>query len=216
MHFVERGPEPDGLKAYRDRYTAKWEKYYPGRTGTKPSDAYWREFAGDLGEAFFGLCGYCEADCKGEVDHFRPKSRFPSRVYQWSNWVFSCHDCNHSKGGEWPKTGYVDPCARTRPLRPEEFFDFDLKTGEILPKRGLTPPRRQKAQTMLIDLKLNAFHHLKRRLRWIRVVAAVLAGDNPNDPGHKDFVQSVSARDYPLSSIARTFLTEEGYLAREI
>lgn len=216
MHFVDRGTEPDGLKKRRDNYTSKWEEYYTGRTGAKPSDDYWREFTEDLGQAFFSLCGYCEAECKGEVDHFRPKSRFPSRVYEWSNWVFACHDCNHSKGEKWPKSGYVDPCARIRSSRPEQYFDFDLKTGEILPKAGLTQRRRQRARAMIDDLKLNAFHHLKRRRTWIGAVARVLAGDDRNDPDHEEFVRNVSARDYPLSSITRAFLTEEGYRVGEI
>jgi len=211
MHCVDRGPELQRLKAYRDRYTTKWVEYYERGLGTKPGDSYWRGFQDDLGGVFSGLCGYCEAECKGEVDHFRPKSRFPRRVYEWSNWVYACHDCNHAKSEKWPKNGYVDPCARTRASRPERFFHFDLKTGEIIPNAGLTPARRHKAQSMIEDLKLNAFHHLRRRLRWIRLVAEVLGGENQNDPGHADFVQRISARDCPLSSVTRAFLAEQGY-----
>lgn len=212
MHFVARGPEPAGLKKYREKYTSDWVKYYEQGTGEKPGDDYWRRFHEKLGKAFSGLCGYCEADCKGEVDHFRPKSRFPKRVYQWSNWVFACHDCNNWKSEKWPKNGYVDPCARIRSSRPERFFDFDLKTGEIIPKGGLTHARRYKAQTMIEGLKLNAFHHLRRRMRWVWFVENVLQGENEDDPDHEDFVERVSARDCPLSSITRAFLVEQGYL----
>lgn len=35
----------------------------------------------DVRTVFFGLCAYCEELCKDEVEHFRPKSRFPERVY---------------------------------------------------------------------------------------------------------------------------------------
>jgi len=212
MHFVDHGPEPQRLKAYRDKYTTKWVDHYERRSGAKPSDSYWREFQTDLGGVFSGLCGYCEADCKGEVDHFRPKSRFPRRVYEWSNWVYACHDCNNSKSESWPKHGYVDPCARTRASRPEGFFDFDLKTGAMILRAGLTPARRKKAQGMIEDLKLNAVHHLKRRLIWICIVGKVLAGEDQSDPGHADFVQRFSARDCPLSSITRALLVEQGYL----
>ena len=211
MHYVDRGLEPRSLKRYADDYTPRWVEYYVRGKGSKPSDSYWRKFQEDLSKPFSGLCGYCETECKGEVDHFRPKSRFPQRVYDWSNWVFSCHDCNHSKGGEWPRGGYVDPCARIRSSRPEQFFDFDLKTGEIIPKFGLTGRRWDRARIMIEDLKLNAFHHLRARLNWISMVLEVLKGENEEDPGHEDFVQRVSTKDNQFSSITRVLLAKHGY-----
>jgi hypothetical protein len=129
------------------------------------------------------------------VDHFRPKSRFPQYVYGWSNWMFSCHDCNNSKGEKWPAGGYIDPCARKRSSWPEQFFDFDLKTGEITPKVGLSRRRWDKARTMIDDLALNAFHHLRKRFERISLPSEVLRGNIPDDPFHKkDFLRRVSAR----------------------
>lgn len=98
MHWVDRGPEPDGLVKIRERYTQRWIRYYLREIGTRPSDARWREFRPDLCLTFHGLCAYCEEGCRGEVDHFWRKSRYPVRVYQWSNWFFACHDCNWAKG----------------------------------------------------------------------------------------------------------------------
>jgi len=34
----------------------------------------------------------------GQVDHFKPKNQFPDLVYVWSNYVWSCKDCNKLKG----------------------------------------------------------------------------------------------------------------------
>ena len=212
MHYVDRGPEPKGIKKHRDKCTQQWVDYYERGIGKKPADSHWTKFHNNLRKAFSGLCVYCECGCKGEVDHFRPKSRFPQRVYDWSNWVFSCHDCNNFKGNEWPNGGYIDPCARIRSSRPEQFFDFDLKTGEITPKTSLTPTRWSKASRMIDDLKLNAFHHLRGRLTWISFVYEVLKSDNEYDPDHKDFVQRFSARDCQFSSITRVLMLEQGYL----
>lgn len=215
MHYVDRGPEPVALKKYRDTYTAPWVDHYERGRGTRPNDTYWRRFHERLRAPFSGLCGYCEAECKGEVDHFRPKSVFPRRVYVWANWVFACHDCNNSKGEQWPDLGYIDPCSRIRLSRPEQFFDFDLKTGEITPKASLSRRRWERARTMIADLKLNAFHQLRRRLRWISLVSEVLEGDSEDDPGHRDFVERVSARTSPLSSITRAFLAEQSYFGNK-
>jgi len=211
MHYVDRGPEPKVLKKYRDEYTRRWVEYYEQGIGSKPTDSHWSKFNNKLGKVFSFICGYCETDCKGEVDHFRPKSRFPRKVYDWSNWIFSCHDCNNIKGEKWPNGGYIDPCIRTQSSQPEQFFEFDLKTGEIKPKVGLTGRRWQKAITMIDDLKLNAFHHLRRRLTWISLVLEVLKGENEDDPDHKNFIQLVSARGCQFSSITRVLLVEEGY-----
>jgi len=98
MHWVDRGPAPKGIPRYRRRYTQRWVNWYRKGKDRKPTDAYWRKFHDVLCAAFHGLCAYCEETCKGDVDHFRPKSKHPEVVYEWTNWLFVCHDCNNAKG----------------------------------------------------------------------------------------------------------------------
>lgn len=212
MHWVDRGPEPDGLEAVRSRYTPRWVDHYRGGIGPRPNDDGWREFHDDVGRVFFEMCGYCEEFCRGEVDHFRPKSRFPEKVYQWSNWVFACHSCNMSKLNNWPPAGYVDPCASSRPARPENFFDFDTLTGEIIPNAGLSPARRGKAIRMIDDLRLNDTYHLMKRRDWLWLVGEVLPPID-SDPGPEiaDIASRVAARSTGFSSVTRTLLRERGY-----
>ena len=209
MHFVERGPEPEGLAPIRSRRTPKWVKFYRDGKGTKPGDHHWRRFHDAMGEAFSFLCGYCEETCKGAIDHFQPKSRFPQRVYEWSNWVFACHDCNHSKHDKWPPGGYVDPCAATPSARPESFFCFDTKTGEVLPRTGLSAVRERKAQRMIDDLQLNAMHHLRRRKGQVEAIRR-FCDAIPAVPDIEVFVCKLSARSRERSSITRAVLAEEG------
>ena len=212
MHWVERGPEPQGLRRIRARYTPRWIRYYGSSHGAKPGDSRWRDFSEDLSKAFHGLCGYCEETCRGEVDHFRPKSRKPDLVYSWSNWVFSCHDCNHAKGDKWPPQGYVDPCARSRSARPELFFSFDTLTGEVLPKEGLSPARRRKAQNTIDDLRLNEWHHLRKRLGWLQLISAAFP-DEPVEMTAELEIQRAhfASRSTPFSSITRRWLSERGW-----
>jgi uncharacterized protein (TIGR02646 family) len=212
MHFVKRPIEPAQLKAVRFRHTPRWIGFYRNGRGQKPNDEYWHDFREPLQDAFFMLCGYCEETCKGEVDHFKPKSRYPHLVYQWNNWIFACHDCNQMKGEKFPRSGYVNPCAPGASNSPESFFDFDTRTGEILPRTGLGRSAAQRARATINDLDLNAFHHLKKRLWWLRCVESYLARKVPSDPGHRDYIQRVTARDAPLSSITRTMLTRVGLL----
>lgn len=211
MHTVTRGPEPGGLGTVRDKYTPRWVRYYRDGAGNKPSDSKWRRFHRDLWNVFLGNCGYCEQECKGEVEHFRPKSRFPERVYEWKNWVLACHVCNNMKGGKWPVGGYVDPCAKSPNARPEAYFDFDTATGEILPTANLSAARRRKAEQMIADLRLNVYHRLKERVGWLLVVGDALDDRDANDPGVGRIVNRVASRETRLSTITRTWLKERGY-----
>ena len=215
MHAVDRGREPPKLKAVREKYTPKWVRYYPERKGKKPSDDHWRRFQPDLARVFSAICGYCEQSCKGQVDHFRPKSRYPQLVYQWSNWVFACPTCNQNKGEAWPSCGYVDPCAKTRSAQPEAYFTFDTMTGDIVPKPGLSRRRHKKASQMIDDLKLNDYPLQQERVRWLRVVEAALRWDDPEQPAHTEFVRLIASRESRLSSITRAFLEERGYSVDE-
>jgi 5-methylcytosine-specific restriction endonuclease McrA len=105
MQWGDRGPEPDGVRQVRSGYTRGGVDCYRNGMGTKPSDSYWRSVHGNLADACFSLCASCEAICTGEGDHFRPKRKFPESVYQWSNWVLTCHDCPNLKGEKWPAGG---------------------------------------------------------------------------------------------------------------
>jgi uncharacterized protein (TIGR02646 family) len=215
MHTVVRGAEPAGLKTVRKKYTPKWVAYYAQdkkkRKGKKPGDSEWRAFLRHLRKPFHGLCGYCEREDKGEVDHFRPKSKYPKQVYEWTNWVFACHTCNHNKGGLWPRGGYVDPCAQTTAAQPESHFDFDTKTGEIVPRAKAQKYQQHKAKQMASDLDLNAYYHLQARTRWLEVITKALDGEDEDDPKTRALVELFSSPRTPLSSIATKWLREQGY-----
>ncbi|MCH7813832.1 MAG: TIGR02646 family protein [Planctomycetes bacterium] len=213
MHAVKRSPEPPGLSKVRDKHTPRWVTYYNHGRGKKPSDSKWRDFHKAVSEMFFGLCAYCEENDKGEVDHFRPKSRFPDQVYRWDNWVLACHTCNNKKSDRWPPGGYIDPCAKSRSAQPESYFTFDTVTGELLPKPGLTAARRRKAVNMIRDLGLNAWHHLGVRIAQLRLVEQALAGRAGDDPFREGFLKLVTSRETTLSSITRAWLNDQGHVS---
>ena len=108
-------------------------------------------------------------------------------------------------------SGYVDPCARVKAARPERFFDFDTLTGEILVKEGLSQTQHHKALQTITDLDLNAYHHLRNRLTWLKVIAEAVATLAGNNPDHERFLREVTARSEQMSSITRVKLTQMGY-----
>ena len=150
------------------------------------------------------------------MDHFRPKRRFPELVYDWDNWIFSCHECNQAKGNKWPARGYVDPCAVSESHRPESYFMFNTRNGAITPFRDLDTDRFDKAQRMIDDLKLNDLHHLVARIVRLRMLAAGIPDDPGEETQRSEALRRRSAsRDSDLSSLARVWLTERGYLIDE-
>ena len=212
MHWVYRGAEPLGLAAIQSRYTTRWVQYYCQNVGNKPTDSHWLDFRADLSCAFHGLCAYCEEITKGEVDHFRPKSKFPALVYSWPNWLLACHECNHAKLNKWPAAGYVDPCATSKLERPECHFVFDTQTGLISPHESLSSHRRHLANGTIRALRLNDSHHLKKRILWLLLFSSGM----PEDPKAltantaKRLVHFAS-REMQFSSIVRAWLFEHGF-----
>lgn len=212
MHWVDRGPEPHGLEEVRTSYTTGWVFHYCDDGAEKPSDSLWTRFRDDLRSRFHGICGYCEEEtAPGTLDHFRPKSKFPKLVYEWSNWVFACQPCNQSKGDKWPDDGYVDPCACLMSERPENFFDFDLDTGSILPGSLLSAERRSKSRKTIDEIGLNDSEHLKKRLAQIELAKSLLSflADTPH-PDIEQYARRLTDRDHELSSVTRQAINEYG------
>ncbi|WP_437924525.1 HNH endonuclease [Sorangium sp. So ce291] len=69
-----------------------------------------------------GFCAYCQSPVSsnhpgangeerppGQVEHFRPKARFPAQAYAWDNYFLACMGCNGAKHDKWPAGGYVRP-----------------------------------------------------------------------------------------------------------
>ena len=207
MHWVDRGAEPSGLEAVRLQYTQEWIERNRGRRPTPR----WQQFHSDLCRAFSGLCGYCEEIDKGEIDHFKPTSKFPALVYEWSNWIFSCHTCNQKKSNKWPAGGYVDPCAASESERPENFFDFNTLSKKLIPNPNTSPENQAKADGMIKDLGLNDPHHIKARAEKLYHIEHHLARLTEDSDEETEFLATITDRSFPLSSIARKLLEERDF-----
>ena len=207
MHYVAREPEPDRLKHIRLRYTQAWIDYYKHRVGNKPTDRRWREFINDLSVCFNECCGYCEMSCKGEVDHYRPKNKFPELVYEWDNWVFSCHECNHNKGDHWPSLGFVNPCSTDSFCDESQCcFIFDLKTGEVLPHPKLSRANEKKAKDTIRILRLNLTFRLKQRLTRIRHLESLLSLAQYDPRSAADELAYLALQSVPFSSLTKYYV----------
>lgn len=204
MHWVNRGEEPLGLKDVRSKFTSEWVNRHRAGINHRPTPR-WGKFREELEAKFHGLCGYCEEITRGEIDHFKPVSKFPDLVYEWSNWVFACNTCNSRfKKDKWPEQGFVDPCADSISERPEQFFDFDLMTGQLVAKRELSRQQRRKAELTVEDLGLDDPAHLKKRLARVELIR--MFSTYMSNPTIERYIRRLTQPDYELSSISKSAL----------
>ena len=139
-----------------------------------------------LAQDFNGICAYCERQCepqsaasnphsREEIEHFRPRSRFPHQSYEWLNLVYSCHRCNQAKGDSWPGFDdgvinqlltvedprytpvpqYVSPNESAGQRPASEYFSYDIDTGELMPSGQLPPIEWSMARRTIRDVDLN-------------------------------------------------------------
>ena len=213
MHAVDRGPEPDGLSELDRQYTPGWVRFYVQREGTLPTDSHWRKYIDTLKDVFGGFCAYCEEIDRGEVDHFRPKSKFPHLVYTWANYVFACHDCNRAKYKRWPLAGYIDPCAVSWDDQPGRWFQFDTVAAFVKPREDLEGEDRKRAVVTIRDLKLNEYSHIQRRLQLMELVAGLMEADGEGlNSLRSNVLEKVISRKVECSSILGAMLVEMGML----
>lgn len=158
----------------------------------------WSQIKKKLLAISLNKCAYCEslsgADQHGQVEHFRPKSIFPTRAYDWDNYLYSCELCNHTKDNKWPDTGpYPRP---DDPAFDPDWFAFDAAGGMSgtaghaqsqdmvddfgLDREGLRAARStmveevsQRLEELLDDLEADGIPRLRQR----RYAARELVGD---------------------------------------
>lgn len=125
-------------------------------------------------------CCYCEKDITdgGSLEHFRPKKGVKQKAgnsiekpgyywlaYEWSNWFYSCQECNNAKDTIFPitddkkraKNHLVDEkCIHETPILPDLTKDdpseiIEYKGVEVFPKKG----NNQKGKTLIETVKLD-------------------------------------------------------------
>jgi len=114
------------------------------RRKTKKKFSDYRKYKPWLREDFKYACVYCsihEGEFGGfhnfHVEHFKPKSKFPTLETEYINLLYACWRCNSFKGEDWPSNnplksgrGYLNPCKYDY----EEYFIIDkdeVITGKV-------------------------------------------------------------------------------------
>ena len=231
MHSVRRSSEPEHLVQLRGS-NAQWNQLSPRDRG---------RIRRALSRDFNGICAYCEKLCdrpteggnspdEETIDHFRPRSRFPSLSLNWLNFIYSCKRCNDAKGDQWPDrddqvnqmleagyarfkpvSSYVNPNSAQGQCAARDFFDFDIGTGEIYAAEVLGDDEWSMAFRTIRDVDLNdsrlgeytLYHLWNQRLNqlWRFIDAIETLDDNSLIKAAYEF----TAGDSQFSSFVNTY-----------
>lgn len=113
-------------------------------------------------------CAYCESEMLnvsfGEIEHIRPKSKYPHLVLDWDNLTLVCSKCNNEK-----RDKYFEDLPFVNPYE-DEVSEHIFAGGAYLyasTERGEITIREIKlndaARIMARDRAINALEHLVRR-----------------------------------------------------
>jgi uncharacterized protein (TIGR02646 family) len=116
------------------------------------------EVKDSLKQMFKKKCAFCESHIThvdyGQIEHFKPKSKYPDLCFEWNNFLLSCSICNgkSNKGDKFPLENeggtFINPVDES----PENFlkFEFDNTTRTFL-----IFPKNNRAVTTIKELGLN-------------------------------------------------------------
>ncbi len=197
MRPANRPAEPEILKLKGAAWNQQWSERrranavapFSWYAHDKKSAREW--ILDDLRAMTGGHCSFCDAfpiqDTSLEpIEHFRPKhdERFHHLAFAWSNLYYCCDRCQGHKRGQW-EDGLLAPDETGYAF--EDYFEFDVGTGEIHPNRFAPEERRSRAAITIrvFGLNLGGRPGMRRRAlyRWLHATLRVL-----DDEPYRDFL----------------------------
>lgn len=137
-----------------------------------------------LDAMFSGKCAYCEivitVVAPGHIEHFRPKQKYPSLTFAWSNLLLGCPTCNDTghKGAKFPKIKdngpFIDPTL-------EDPADHIAFVYDISSKLAIAKAKTDRGQLMIETMGLNKRPDLlHNRSQYIRTLLAIKPDERTN------------------------------------
>ncbi len=107
--------------------------------------------------ASFDKCMYCESKIShvyyGDVEHIKPKSKFPELEFEWGNLGFVCARCNGLKGDKYDaRAPFIDPYE-------EDPSNHIVALGSML----FHKPGCERGEITILVIDLNRIELMTRR-----------------------------------------------------
>lgn len=121
---------------------------------------YWRKATNDLLQAYRNICAYSGSRthrstssaatslAASSVDHYLPKSKYPAKAYEWSNYRLARARLNNRKGNH---QDVLDPFRL-----PSGWFVLDFRTFLLRPNAMLSDEDKSSVIATIARLGLNS------------------------------------------------------------
>lgn len=114
--------------------------------------------------ASHGKCMYCESKVTavsfGDVEHIKPKSKYPQLKFEWTNLGFVCSKCNIAKKDKFEEEkSYINPYD-------EEPNDHVLAFGSFIQHKAGS----ERGELTVIDIDLNRPELVEKRGEKIKFI----------------------------------------------
>ena len=200
MRACRRGETPAVLAEHGECFTAE----YVTERATNPRHVFrWRHLYAAVRAGLAAMtqerCAYCDGYPLGDtgddqIDHFRPRSRYPALVCTWDNLFLVCAACNGVKRDRW----------HDDLLRPddadfafERYFEYREQTGALAARTDASDDDRRRAEMTIRLLDLNRAGKCMRRRETVKLIRAALRDgvareDVATDIGHRFLISLVA------------------------
>lgn len=155
-------------------------------------------------------CAFCESHIThidyGQIEHFKPKSKYPKLCFEWNNFLLSCPICNgkSNKGDKFPLKKDGGPFINPVVEKPEDFLKFEFDT---ITKTFLIFPKNTRAITTIKELGLNRDDLVENRTIELSKIIFMLdlVLDKKQDKVLKEFIKMFSEKDQYYAFIKSIF-----------
>ncbi len=159
----------------------------------------------ELKKIFHDKCCYCETShIEGEIDHFRPQSKFPSLINNWYNLQLCCTPCNRHKSDKFDEL-LVNPTVEF----PEDMLTFDNE-GKIFPKNG-----NERMEYTIKTCKLNSNELNKARFdvyQEVKMTIATVLRFSKTDDDVKELLKQFVINRIKNVERSRSFIAYRKYI----
>lgn len=162
MRSLTKSAPPEILVAQATKWTAEYVT-----SGGKTSPWAHQKIKAALILETSGKCAYCEARMLavsfGDIEHIKPKSRFPEQVVSWENLTLACSRCNSRKSSKYDEDlEFINPYVDN----PDEHLFF---LGPVIYDRS------DRGMYTIHELDLNDMSRVEARMRAIGNVANLVS-----------------------------------------
>ena len=135
------------------------------------------EVKSSLKVMFNKKCALCESHIThvdyGQIEHFKPKSKYPEFCFDWDNFLLACTICNgkSNKGDKFPLEDNDGPFVNPVEEIPDDFLKFEY---DEITKQFFVFPKNKRAFVTIKELGLNRDELLEYRTKELSKITYIL------------------------------------------